>query len=262
MKNMMKYMPILAVMIFASVSCSREEELVPDRDDCYDVYFEGGQSGNYEVDVDAEPAITFRVSRSNIHGSITVPLVIEAEESGIFAMTSLRFADGERTAAFSVLFDQAVVQRTYSARISISDPRYARTYGLNDTSLEFSVVREDYETYANGIYYSPLLASSPMWMQTLEYSRTLDTYRFPDLFTEGCHLHFKWDGGLNVAVIDDPFDTGMGYQDTDGNPLGNITGNPSGAAFDIANNMFVFTFDYVIEGYGGFGELDDQFVMM
>ena len=61
MKNMMKYMPILAVMIFASVSCSREEVLVPDRDDCYDVYFEGGQSGNYEVDVDAEPAITFRV---------------------------------------------------------------------------------------------------------------------------------------------------------------------------------------------------------
>lgn len=260
MKNTIKYMLPLALMAF--VSCTKEDALAPDRDDCYDVYFEGGQSGDYEVDMDADPSITFKVSRNNIRGAITVPLKIEADESGIFAMTSLRFADGERTTSFSVLFDRAVVQRTYSARISITDPQYARTYGLNDTSLEFTVVREDYETFANGIYYSPLLASSPMWMQTLEYSRTLDTYRFADLFTDGHHLRFKWDGGLNVTVMDDPFDTGMGYQDADGNPLGNITGNVAGTSFDPSSNMFVFTFDYVIEGYGGFGELSDQFIMM
>ncbi len=260
-KFLTRYIPVVAVA-FLPLACSEDDALLPDGNDCYDVYFAGGQSGNYEVDESGSASLTFTVMRTNIRGAITVPMRIETSESGIFALTTLRFADGEGTTTMSVLFDEAKVQQRYSAKIIIDDPRYARTYGLGDTSVEFSVVREDYERCATGLFYSPMLQSSySIWQQDLEYSESLDTYRFSSLFEDGYHVCFKWDGGLNVTLVEESYDTGMTYNDENGNSLGHITGDAISATYDPAADAFAFTYDYVVEGYGGFGELTDQYMV-
>lgn len=262
MKNIVRYM-IPAAAFLAMCSCSKEEPVAMDRDDCYDVYFDGGQSKVYELDQSEEASVTFTVSRENIEGAIVVPLKIEASESGIFAMTSLQFEDGASHASFTVFFDSARIQKEYSAKISITDPRYARVYGLNDTSVEFSVIREDYQMYAYGMYHSELMQSSySTWEQILEYSPLLDTYRFPSLFEDGYHVLFKWDGGLNVTMVEDSYSTGMSYQDQSGTSLGIISGDAVDASYDPETGLFSFTYDYVVEGYGGFGELTDQFMVL
>ena len=262
MKFLTKYIIPAAAAVCMTVSCSDKDALVPDRDDCYDVYFAGGQSGTYEVDEAEDASITFEVMRTDIRGAITVPVKIETGEEGIFALTTLRFADGEGSSTMTVIFDGAKVQQEYSAKIFIEDPRYARTYGRGDTSVEFTVVREDYERCATGVFYSPLLQSSySVWEQELEYSETLDTYRFSSLFEDGYHVCFKWDGGLNIAMTDESYDTGMTYNDEDGNSLGHITGDAVSAAYDPSQNVFSFTYDYVVEGYGGFGELTDMYMV-
>lgn len=261
MKLLSRYIPA-AVLACMSLACSREDGLVPDSDACYDVYFAGGQSRDYEVDESGEASLTFTVKRTNIRGAITVPVKIETGERGIFALSTLRFADGEGTATMSVLFDEAKVQQKYSARISIEDPLYAKIYGRGDTSVEFSVVREDYRRCASGVFYSPMLQSSySIWEQDLEYSETLDTYRFASLFEDGYHVCFKWDGGLNVVLTEESYDTGMTYNDESGNSLGHITGDAVSAAYDPSVDVFSFTYDYVVEGYGGFGELTDQYMV-
>lgn len=261
--DIIRYMALAAVSVLA-LSCSKDEpQSAGDSDDCYDVYFEGGQSDDYEVDQSAQAALTFTVARSNVKGDIIVPLKLEASETSIFAMTSLQFADGQSKSSFTLYFDNAKVQKVYDVKISIEDPRYARVYGLNDTSIEFTVVREDYDVYAYGYYNSNLLVyPSSTWEQYLEYSPTLDTYRFPDLFTDGYDVKFKWDGGLNVTMLEDTFDTGMGYQDAEGNSLGNITGDIVKAEYDPATGMFSFTYEYNVVGYGGFGELMDQYLVL
>ena len=262
MRILTRYIIPAAAAALLWTGCSDKEDLVPDSDSCYDVYFSGGQSGNYEVDESDDASITLTAMRTDVRGAITVPVRIETGESGIFALTTLRFADGEESAQMTVLFDEAKVQQRYSARIYIEDPRYAKTYGRGDTSVEITVVREDYERCASGIFYSPLLQSSySVWEQDLEYSETLDTYRFPSLFEDGYHVCFKWDGGRNIVPVEESYSTGMNYNDEDGNSLGQITGNAVSASYDSAQDVFSFTYDYVVQGYGGFGELTDMYMV-
>ena len=80
MKNIVRYM-IPAAAFLAICSCSKEEPVAMDRDDCYDVYFDGGQSKVYELDQSEEASVTF-TSLGSAGRSTRATLVVRA---GLFA---------------------------------------------------------------------------------------------------------------------------------------------------------------------------------
>lgn len=74
-------------------------------------------------------------------GAITVPVSVKSNETGVFVLSSIEFADGEEEAAFDLTFPNTEIGTKYSCEINIEDSKYASLYGEKSTGLNFSVTR-------------------------------------------------------------------------------------------------------------------------
>ena len=87
----------------AAVSCSGDgyEPGQGDVENCPDVYFDAGQSGNFAFDQTEEIELTFTVSRLNTADTFVVPLDIAGPE-GIIDVTPLIFESGQESSEIVV----------------------------------------------------------------------------------------------------------------------------------------------------------------
>ncbi len=142
-----------AALSFAAVSCVEEEVHKPgeaDADGCYGVYFPAQESA---LTLDpAEPlTATIAVVRTVSTEEITVPVKL-TDETGIFAISELKFEDGQTESTIEVTFENAEVGVKYACALAIEDPQYASKYSSNPVYLDFSVVREKWNDLGKGTY--------------------------------------------------------------------------------------------------------------
>lgn len=260
MKDMRKILLMFAAFL-PVVSCSDAYE--PGQEDmpeCPDFYFTTGQSGHFAFDQTEDIELSFTVERPDPGESVVVPLEVHGPE-GVIDVTPLMFLDGETVSEIRVTaFGLDELQKEYEFTISIPAPEYAPLYGLNETSVTFSIIREDYERKGSGTFNSEVLGSTRRNV-IYEYSESLDMYRIVSPYgTEG-NILFKWDGSENVefeadasffvAQIVDP--SGAAYY---------TYGEPESGSYDSETMTFTFNIWYGVPSEGdtaGFGYSEDTF---
>lgn len=210
MKNIIRFIAFLTVSA-ASVACNAEKTgAEKENPGCIDVYFMPGQGGDKALKPKDKTEFEVVAFRSDVRGDIVVPIEVTASEN-IFYSTALTFTDGERESVFTVSFPEAQMQVPYTCHIAITDPLFALRYGLNETSLDFNIIREDYVPFAAMSYESASFSQG--WDVNLEYSPILDTYRIKMPFTltdEGYDVTFKWVKGEETVTMEkDTFNTGL-----------------------------------------------------
>ena len=144
MKRYILYI-IAALASLLALSCTQEEIASVGEQgdpDCYGVYFPA-QDGTGDIQIDPEDArhFTFKVNRTKATEAITVPVNIISEDSGIFTVSELNFAEDERTSEVSVYFPTAQLGKTYECTLIIDDPKYASAYSSVSNHISFSVTR-------------------------------------------------------------------------------------------------------------------------
>lgn len=140
---------IVSLLAAGLVSCTEEEFYPgePELENCYGVYFPEEQpNATAHMLNPADPrTLTFNISRLNEEDAITVPVVVEGSEEGIFEVAPVIFEDGQKDAVVTVSFDKAENSKNYSCRLSVEDPQYALVYGQNPLSVEFSFTIIEWE---------------------------------------------------------------------------------------------------------------------
>ena len=140
---------IVSLLAAGLVSCTEEEFYPgePELENCYGVYFPEEQpNATAHMLNPADPrTLTFNISRLNEEDAITVPVVVEGSEEGIFEVAPVTFEDGQKDAVVTVSFDKAENSKNYSCRLSVEDPQYALVYGQNPLSVEFSFTIIEWE---------------------------------------------------------------------------------------------------------------------
>lgn len=143
-----------------------------------------------------EDGFTVTLMRENTQGELTVPLTVKADKNIEVEPTAV-FANGSQTAEVKVTLSQeAILCKKYELSISIPEEYMANPYSETTEGYPTfftNVLREDYQVVARGVFSENVLFGQ-QWYQNLEYSKTMDIYRMPDLITEGYHFYFKWDG--------------------------------------------------------------------
>ena len=213
---------------------------------------------------------TITVSRGNSAGAASVPVSIQCESEGIFdGPAAVEFADGELYAEYTVSFDMAA--------LTIGVPVDAVITIGNETQLPYSTqfvlsVMRDYtwENYATGTFISEFMSamtgsdvSFPVVMQNAAENTNL--YRLCDVYAEGSHIQFTWDGSGPT----------IGFEEIDGDGYTTInTGleyGTYGFAYLYVDSNVIYTHynsgEFVFNGYA-FVEagqltdyLDETFVM-
>ena len=157
------------------------------------------------------------------------------------------------------------IQKEYAFTISIPAPEYAPYYGMNETSVTFSVIREDYEKVNSGTFHSELLAMSSNKV-SLEYSEILDKYRIVSPWGRNSgDIIFAWDGESEEVTFeeDDMFYIEQITDSMSGSVYAAYA-QPEEAAYDPSDKTFTFNFWYAIPSageYAGFGYSEDTFTL-
>lgn len=138
------------------------------------------------------------LTRNNTTGELTVPLIAETSDV-INVPSTAKFADGSDETTITVTLGEGVeLCKKYDLKISIpeeyTDPYDEANGGF--ISYATKVIKEDYQPYAAG-YYTESFFYGQSWNETLEYSQLMGMYRLPDLYANGYHVYFKWDGGTD-----------------------------------------------------------------
>ena len=116
---------------------------------CYGVYFPSQEAtGSHTLDPTMAPQVTFTAMRKNTSGAITVPLKATANEN-VFDVGALTFADGQSESSFTVSFPNAENGKNYSLSIIIDDPQYASKYLSQPISIDYSVMRVEWNYVLN-----------------------------------------------------------------------------------------------------------------
>ena len=153
---MKKYINILfaaTVAAFSVLSCSTKEQDPytpgePEENGCFGVYFPAQDaSGSHIYSPVEDPVIEIKVARKVTNGNITVPVVTEFSEDGIFTVDPVTFADGQAETTFNVSFPNAKEGTNYSASIYVVDNQYAAKYSDQPMGIDFSIMRVEMKDF-------------------------------------------------------------------------------------------------------------------
>lgn len=143
--------------------CSVKETYVPgemEDPDCYGVWFPSQKtSTELFLESDDPTEVTYIVKRKKSVDEITVPLVIDASEEGIFEIEPLVFKAGENQAELKISFPEAKMGVEYTCSIRIEDPKYMQIYGTLNTSLSFSILRANWKKLGTGKWRDDIFSS-------------------------------------------------------------------------------------------------------
>ncbi len=272
---MKKYINILfaaTVAAFAVLSCSTKEKDPftpgdPEENGCYGVYFPAQDaSGSHIYSPVQDPVIEIKVARKNTSGSITVPVVSEFSEDGIFKLDPVTFADGQAETTFNVSFPTAKEGTNYTASIYITDNQYAAKYSDQAMGIDFSVMRVEMKDFMqeDGKEKAKVTFSDPAFFEEIHdvyikyyevdgvrYCETVGgttVYSGNELDGEGpwgtdVQLKFKWYTNKKVTVKDVEYD----WIEVEASPTGfTSSGNPiyMGDYFHMRADMGLSNGDY------------------
>ena len=101
----LKYILAGFLMTFLYAGCTEELTYTPgaeEEPDNYGVYFPT-QTSPTELDLDPseETEVTYRIRRTRYTDAITVPVVVEASQEGIFEIDPIVFGPGEQETEFT-----------------------------------------------------------------------------------------------------------------------------------------------------------------
>lgn len=154
MKIFNKFLYLAAALAFVAVSCGQKEEPFEpgpqEVEGCYGVYFPVQDvSGSHILSPSDKTEFDITLKRAVADGDITVPIVAEFSEDGIFTVADATFADGQDETTFKVSFPTIAQGQTYEAHFRIVDNKYASIYSSNAVGLDFSVMQVEMKYFLN-----------------------------------------------------------------------------------------------------------------
>ena len=211
---------LLLLSVLALSSCSDDDDYTKGKEtnkDGNNVYFSAvnetpAKSGTEDraIEIIIERDITDNAAE------ITVPLVHNVIDQGAFKVpSSVTFAENETMTVIEVeVSENLEMFQEYILSISIPE-NYTYPYAIQIASPIFktTVIKEDYQVIANGVYSSFFFGK---WEQPMEYSEILGIYRFPDVIVPGVHFYMLWD------VAEDGTETCY-FTDSKGNKVDSFT---------------------------------------
>jgi hypothetical protein len=272
---MKKYINILfaaTVAAFSVLSCSTKEQDPytpgePEENGCFGVYFPAQDaSGSHIYSPVEDPVIEIKVARKVTNGNITVPVVTEFSEDGIFTVDPVTFADGQAETTFNVSFPNAKEGTNYSASIYVVDNQYAAKYSDQPMGIDFSIMRVEMKDFLKEdgsgkakVTFTDMNFTEEVhevYIQYYEvdgvrYCETLGgntIYSGNELDGEGpwgtdVQLKFKWHTNKQVTVDDVDYD----WIEVEPSPIGfTSSGNPiyMGDYFHMRADMGLSNGDY------------------
>lgn len=208
-----------------AVSCTESDNWepgAPDVANCYDVFFpEQENTGDLEVDPNADLEFTYIAQRSNTDGAITVPVYLSTNTDGLYSVSPIEFADGEDETSFTVtLSSESELSTKYSLEIDIVDPQYTPQYTTeHNNSLQMSITRVKWNEVASGTFISSFAESSRFWAPSTEtklYRKDESSqYKISNFIGLGADLFFTWNTTSNMCQIDGLVYTGYEYTHDD-----------------------------------------------
>lgn len=126
---------------------------------------------------------------------------IETDENGIEHTTMIQTATLQGTPQYTEPFEPKLGAKYY-VRIKLFDSRGDLLMQMNNNP---TVLLDDYRVIAHGAYIDYVLFDD-MGSIDLEYSASTGLYRWPNLFADGTHFYFRFDGRT------------MTFCDEEGNP--------------------------------------------
>lgn len=155
--NKFLYLAATALALVA-VSCGPKEEPVEvgpqDVEGCFDVFFPAQDaSGSHILSPSDALEIEITISRTVSEGDITVPIIAEFSEDGIFTFDPVTFADGQAETTFKVKFPEVGNHQgvVYNAHLRIDDPKYASYYTETAKGIDFDVMQVEMKYFLNPV---------------------------------------------------------------------------------------------------------------
>lgn len=258
---------LLAAAAFAACDDDVTREPSPATiDDCQDVYFAAQNLRSTTVSpADTEISLVVKRSRDFADEAAEVPVRISIIDPDAFVLPeAVSFAAGETEAAYVIgMTERMEPFKEYALTLEIA-PEYADYYTVKEDGSarwNISVTKSDFRPYGKCVFVCALF-SNPFY-QEIEYSAILDQYRLPDIWDDGLHFDFKWDGG-------DTF-----------HPVGTVSGNvvqvyigPYDAQsdmyffcapdcpYDAEDEIFILNPDWYVTGYGNQGVRQTYFYIV
>lgn len=138
--------------------------------------------------------IEITLKRASAEGELTVPLNVVVAPDFIKVPEKVTFADGEEQTSVKLEIGEGMNPFVkYLIKIAVPE-KFTQPYAEDAGSpvYSFTILKEDWAAIANGVF-TPTVAFSKPWENSLEYSEFLDLYRLPDLIEMGTHVYFHFD---------------------------------------------------------------------
>lgn len=267
-RNMKKYLfLLLAAATFAACDDDTTREPSPVTPaDCQDVYFPASNFAQATVSpTDKEISLTVKRSDDFKETAVEVPVKVSTIAPECFLLPeTISFAAGETETEYVIgLTDEMEPFKEYSFTLEIA-PEYADYYTeKTDGSARWnaSITKSDFQPYAKCVFASALFRN-PFYQQ-IDYSALLDQYRLPDIWDDGLHFDFKWDGGDTFHPIG-----------TDNNGIVQVYIGPydeesdmyllcaPDCPYDAENEMFILNPEWYVTHYGNQGVRQTYFYIV
>lgn len=252
---------LVAFLAIAAVSCSESVEYTPATPaavDATEYFFTPGTETNIVISP-SDKQIVATLNRLNAEKEATIKLNVVNNNEELFAVpTEVKFAAGETSADVVIeVSDSLVFFETYEFSFSIAE-EYTNPYIAenNNPKLHYVVMRNDYAPFATGVYSSWFWEQE--WDAVLEYSPSLDLFRFKDCWVAGYDVTFTCDTEtMEFTMAAGQFASGYVHPS-----YGMVTAQVLADYnyYDPATDTFYFAYKWVVSA-GSFGSGFDSFTI-
>lgn len=248
---------LCSVLALNFTACTEEVDYTPgEQSQVTDqVYFMASNSAAPVMQKE-DTQFTVVVGRDNSSAAQSIPLKIVNPNPEAFTIpATVEFAAGEAEKELVIqTTDKMELAKSYYLKLEIPE-EFVNPYKEqeNHPILVMNVIKEDYEPYATGTYTCNFFGGS--WPQDMEYSPALDMYRFPNLYVDGYHFVFAWDGET-IKSAKSKVESGYVHS-----AYGMCSITTEATAYDAEQNAFLFQFKWTIPDGRTFGSFVSQFVL-
>jgi len=177
---------ITAAFAFGFASCSDNgDEFVKGEADlagCYGVYFPA-QNTTLSLDPSEPTTATILVARTKSEGAITVPFELK-DDNNVFAASELKFEDGQTESSIELSFPKAEIGVTYTCSFAIKDKLYASQYTSNAIALDFSIMRDKWNSLGNASFVDYFFFTESVECELLQNDLDKSKYRLMNPYDE------------------------------------------------------------------------------
>ena len=202
--NKIKFALVSLALVLGFTACNKNDyDYEPGKEAATDnlaLYFADEENLTLAL-TDNEVDITLnRVDTVSGLPELTVPLIVNSAPDFVTVPDRVTFAAGEDKTTVKLTIGEGMEPFVkYLVKISIPE-EYTQPYDASTGSpvYNFTILKEDWDIIADGVFTSTV-AIKGSWEQALEYSEYMNIYRFPDMWAEGTHVYFHYDGKVEVT---------------------------------------------------------------